>query len=154
MRAHQRPSGARVPRPLALEVGAVKVFDRAGRMSVEPVFQRSFKRDLGPGERRDDLARTDERCDLGRPVAPRRGDCRAEFRHLPFDRIEPSRVGMGLREQLVPAARRPLEGVHPRAVALVDGQHRPVEEPPPLRCGPREQPVHRGRQPDDAQVFQ
>src|SRR5438270_10313762 len=37
-------------------------------------------------------------------------------------------------------------------MCAVDRKHEPIEEPPPLRCGAAEQPVHRGRHPDDTDM--
>ena len=57
-----------------------------------------------------------------------------------------------LLEQPVAAAQRALELADPRAVLRIDREHEPVEETPPLARRPGEQPVHRRRQPDEAQM--
>ena len=46
-----------------------------------------------------------------------------------------------------------VERRHPAGMLAVDGQHQPVEEPPPFRCGAHEQAVHRRRQPHHAQMI-
>ncbi len=81
------------------------------------------------------------------------GDRDRKLGGFAFDRVAPVVVVIADLEQPVARAQRALQRRHPAGMLGIDRQHQPVEEAPPLRSGAHEQPVHRRRQPDHAQMI-
>ena len=92
---------------------------------------------------------------LRRPtVSPRAlGDGDGQFGDLALGGVEPDFFAAPLLQQAVAVAQRLFHGRDPRAMIRIDRQHETVEKAPPVACGPREQAVHGGGEPDDAQVI-
>ena len=70
-----------------------------------------------------------------------------------LDRIQPVRIGTGIFQKPIARTQRPLQRRYAAGMRGVDREHQPVEETPAFRSRSAEQPVHRRRQPDDAQVI-
>ncbi|MCY1240242.1 hypothetical protein D9M72_530790 [compost metagenome] len=81
----------------------------------------------------------------------RHGD--AETGHLSLNRRQPGRIRAKLAEQPVAAAHRPIEFAGASAMLRIERKHQPIEEPPPVGRRPGEEPIHRWRQPENAQVI-
>ena len=62
--------------------------------------------------------------------------------------VEPARLP-AILEHAVAVAQRTVERGDPSRVLAIDGQHDPVEKAAAFGGGPKEKPVHRGREPDD-----
>ena len=154
MRADQRAPGRRVAAAIVAQRRAVAILGGERGMFAAEALDFALERDFGPGERRSVVAR---RCDRGPQPRdafdPRRGDRDAEFGGLALDRIQPGALPGPFFEQPVAASQGALELIDPRAMLRIDREHEPIEETPPLVRRAGEQPVHRRRQPDEAQMF-
>ena len=82
----------------------------------------------------------------------RHGNCMAG--ELRLDRVEPGRIVAVVFEQPVALRQQPLEVARAAAMRGVDGQHQAIEEAAALASRPGEEPVHRRRQPEHAQIFE
>ena len=113
----------------------------------------AIQRELRPGKGRGIVALgLDQRFEPAHAVEPRRGDRDAELSRLALDRLEPLGVAPAFFQEPVASAQSPFELPDPRAVTGVDRQHEAVEKAAPLACRPREQRIHRRRQPDEAHM--
>ncbi len=74
--------------------------------------------------------------------------------HLLFQRCQPGGIWPRLGQETIAAAHRLCEIRGPTAMLGIERQHEPVEKPAPVGGGAGEQAIHRGRQPDHAQMIQ
>jgi hypothetical protein len=81
-----------------------------------------------------------------------RRDRDRELGGLVLDRVEPVQIRAWLLQEAVARAERAFERVDAAHMLGIDGEHQPVEETSALGAGSVEQRVHRGNEPDDAQM--
>ena len=98
-------------------------------------------------------ARAQHRGKLGHGLAAHRGYRDGKLGGFALDRVAPMVVVVAHLQQPVARAQGAIQRRHPAGMLGVDRQHQPVEKPPPFRCGPHEQPVHRRCQPHHAQMI-
>ncbi len=114
-------------------------------------------RHVGPGEGRGRVAvERDERREARHRLVAGGRDRDAERRHLALRRLGPGGIDAPrlapLLQHAVAVAQGAFQRRHARAVLAVDREHDAVEEAAALGRRAGEEPVHGGRQPDDAQV--
>ena len=155
MRAVERAAGGGVARAVFLQHRAIAVLDLDRRMRRAALLHPAVERDLGRRETAERAARVRERRLQPRyRLGAQGGDRDRELGGLVLDRVEPMRVGARHPPAAgcASATRAPAPMTRLRMLG-VDREHQPIEEAPAFRSRSGEQPVHRRRQPDDAQVI-
>ena len=155
MRAVERAAGGGVAGAAGAQDLAVAILHRGGGLVDQRVFHPAVEHDACAKETRERVAAFAQH--RGQPrhgLAAHRRDGDGKLGGLAFDRV----AANGRRNCAPPSSRlrerkRAVERRHPAGMLGVDRQHQPVEKPPPLGRLRREQPVHRRRQPDHAQMI-
>ena len=131
----------------------VTVLHRGRGFRHQRVFHPAIERNLCGGKGGGFAACPQHRRQSGRGLAAHRRDRNRKFGRFALDRVAPVVVVIAHLEEAVARTQRAVKRGDPRRVFAVDGEHKPIEETPPLRRRPQKQPVHRGRQPHHSQVI-
>ncbi len=153
LRTDEGAPGGPVARAASAQPVAVEILDVDGGASRELCLERAFEREGGPREgRRGAGPRRDNCCEAVHRLAPCGGHGDAGLGNLPFDRVQPSRVGTLVLEQAISRPQGTLKRVDTRSVSGVHRQHETVEEAPSIAGRSGEKAVQRRREPDEADV--
>ena len=147
----ERASGAGIAAAAGaqhLQVFLLEIDRRAIHGAIKKSFQRQDRGGDGgvAGAGRKPAQQTQHLMPCGR-----HGD--AKSRHLRLDRRKPGGVEPSFREEAIAAAHGALEVAGAAAMTVVERQDEPVEETAAIGGGAGEEPVHRRRQPQHAQMI-
>ena len=140
-----------ITRAVVLQNRPIAVFDLDRGMVGQHLLHPPIQCDLGGGKRVV-LAGGERALQARYGFRAQCCDRNRELRGFVFHRVQPVRIGALFFQQAVARAQRALQRVDAAGVPGVDRQHEAVQKAPPLGCGSDEELVHRGREPDHAQM--
>ena len=146
-----RPAGLCIALPVAGECGCKLGFGGKCRHRVEPPLDGAKEHQPGARERAFGLGASSIEALHG--LAPARRHGNALLGHDLLECGEPSRVGRTVAQYPRAFAQRLLVSIDARCMRWIEAEYEPIEKPAsPARTFEKE-PIHKRRQPNDAQSF-